>query len=534
MNALPAPAPATAPAAAPPSAPATAPAANSVPVSRPESLPLPVVLRARAAGLKVARADAPPPRARGAATGISIAHDVQTQVYQATCDAARPLDGLMTWLLDRRNLAAAWERVSTADGADTPGPDGCTCTSLKAGAAAWLARLADDLYHNRYRPQPPRWVDLPKPGKPGATRRIGILNMRDRIVQAALKQLLEPVLEPAFLPDSFGFRPGRSVAGALAAAARLLSGGPRTSAPFAYAVPLDVADCFPTIDHALLLAELARHVGDADVLRLVEACALAGGTAAGRLWWQRTRGIVQGSALSPLLCNLALHSLDVAVARLGRETQDGVRCLRYADDMLLLSRDVALAHRGTALVRQALRERHQDLGPVPAPAAAAGGIHWLGVRLQPRRLARPDRVDFGHHVPDAKVASMLDRLTAMTTPPSDKIDASAFNLARWIVSINDQLREWRQVYVFADNAAEVFRVLDEAASERVGALLQAVTGTHWSELHARYGAKLPRGFTTWQVPGGQLTVLSSLAPQAPARLTRRPAWMRRARPQSVR
>jgi RNA-directed DNA polymerase len=509
-------------------APASAPATNGVAASPPASPA--VALPVRVPRLKAARADAPP-------TGfvpISLAVDVQTQVYQATCDTARPVGGLMPWLLDRRNLAAAWERVAAADGADTPGPDGCTCASLRAGAAAWLARLADDLYHARYRPQPPRWVDLAKPGKPGAMRRIGILNIRDRVVQTALKQVLEPVLEPAFLADSFGFRPGRSVAGALAAAARLLSSGPRTTAPFAYAVPLDVADCFPTVDHALLLAELTRHVADTGVLRLVEACAQAGGSAAGRLWWQRTCGIVQGSALSPLLCNLALHSLDVAVARFGRDAQDGVRCLRYADDMLLLARDPALAQRGTALVRQSLRERHQDLGPVRAPAAAAAGVDWLGVRLQPRRLARPDRVDFGHHVPEAKVVSMLARLTEMTTPPSDKIDASAFNLARWIVSINDQLREWRQVYVFADNAAEVFRVLDEAASERVGALLQAVTGTHWSELQARYGAKLPRGFRTWQVPGGRLTVLSALAPEAPACLTRRPRWMRRARAGTVR
>jgi RNA-directed DNA polymerase len=436
----------------------------------------------------------------------------------------------MPWVLDRRNLAAAWERVRGADGADTPGPDGLTCAGLRANAAAWLARLADDLYHGRYRPQPPRWVEVPKPDKPGATRRLGVLNVRDRVVQAALKQVLEPILEPAFSSNSFGFRPGRSTACALATAARLFSAGPGTGPQFPWAVPLDVTDCFPTIDHALLLSELSRHVADADVLRLVEDCARTGGTSAGRLWWQRTCGLVQGGALSPLLCNLALHPVDVALAHLGRDTQDGVRCLRYADDLLLVARDAQLAERGVTAVRTALRLRHQALRDAPAPRPAGLGVEWLGVRLQPRRLPRPDRTEFGYVVPEARVAAMLTRLAEMTTPPSDKIDGAAFNLARWIVSINEQLRDWRQAYLYADNAADVFRVLDDWARERLAGLLQAVTGTRWAELQARYGARLPRGFWTWEVPGARLCVLSSLAPHAPAYLTRRPPWMRRARP----
>src|SRR5205807_644015 len=100
----------------------------------------------------------------------------------------------------------------------------------------------------------------------------------------------------------------------------------------------------------------------------------------GRLWWRRTCGLVQGSPLSPLLCNLALHPVDLALDRLGRDTQGGVAVLRYADDLLLLARDARLAERGVAAARAALRERQQGLGGDPGPRPAADGIDWLGVR----------------------------------------------------------------------------------------------------------------------------------------------------------
>src|SRR5207248_677608 len=140
-----------------------------------------------------------------------------------------------------------------------------------------------------------------------------------------------------------------------------------------------------TIDHGLLLAELGRHVADPDAARLLEQILLAGGSRTGRLWWQRTCGLVQGSALSPLLCNLALHPLDQALADLAQASQHGVRALRYADDLLLLGRDVRLAERGLALTRHVLRRLQQRLrDPGAAPRPLHLGIDWLGVRLQPR------------------------------------------------------------------------------------------------------------------------------------------------------
>lgn len=452
---------------------------------------------------------------------------LQAQLYQEGRER-RPIARLFPWLLDRRNLEAAWLRVRDAEGAGTPGPDGVTADEAAGQLATWLARIADDLLHHRYRFLAPRWVEIPKPNKPGQFRRLGILALRDRVVLAACKQVLEPVLDPVFLAESFGFRPGHSVPGALEEAVRRLSPRPGGEIPFPYAVHLDVADCFDTVDHRLLLGELTRHVSDGDLLRLVEQALQTGGTTVGQLFWRRSRGLVQGSSLSPLLCNLALHPLDLALRDLGRSTQEGVWGLRYADDLLLLARDERLADRGIRCVRQVLGGLQQQLRtPVAAATSISQGVEWLGVRLQPRQHRWGGRTRVGYVVPDAKVESMLERLTEMTVPPCDRIDGAAFNLGRWITSINEQLRDWREAYQFADNAAEVFRVLDEHCRERVGELLLSVTGVRRVQLGPRFRARLPRGFWTWEVPAARLVVLSSLAPRNPCFLTRRPAWMER-------
>jgi group II intron reverse transcriptase/maturase len=451
---------------------------------------------------------------------------LQARLYRDARAEAGAVTHLLGHVVDRRNLDAAWQRVADADGADTPGPDGSTCAAVRPQLPGWLDRLADELAHGRYRPQAPRVVEIPKPNRPGEGRRLGVLTVRDRVVQTALKQVLEPVLEPRFCTDSFGFRPGRSVAAALDTAVRLLGNFDGTAAAFTFALPIDVADCFDTIDHGLLRAGLAARVGDPAVLRLTDDVLAVNGTTVGRLWWRRSIGLVQGGALSPLLCNLALHPLDLELARLDRETAGAVRLLRYADDLLLLARDAASARSGASAVRQALARLRQAPRAVPSPRPAAEGIDWLGVRLRPRPLTWGSRVEYGYAVPESRIAAMIDRLTEMTTPPSDRIDGSAVNLGRWIVSINSQLRDWRQAYRFADNAPDLFRLLDDYTRERVGRLMHAVTGERWAELRQKYRVRLPRGFWSWEVTGARLVVLSALAPQAPDGLLRKPAWMR--------
>jgi hypothetical protein len=272
------------------------------------------------------------------------------------------------------------------------------------------------------------------------------------------------------------------------------------------------------------MMDFRKHIADPDVLDLIGRAIASGGEVAGRLWWQRTCGLVQGGPLSPILCNLALHSLDEAAAKIARDTSRGVLVLRYADDLLLLARDAKLANNAVAALRAVLKVRWQRFKAERSPTHASDGVEWLGVRLQQRVLAQSGATAFGYVVPEAKVATMVNRLIEMTTPPSDKIDAAAFNLGKWIVSVNGQLRDWRQAYLYADNAPDVFRLLDAVAHDRVGELLKAISGASWAEVRRTHFVRLPRGFRSWEVPGGRLSVLSSLAPCSPSGLIRRPAW----------
>lgn len=437
------------------------------------------------------------------------------------------VDQLMPTLLDRRNLEAAWERVRTSDGARTPGVDGQVAAEIQHRASQWLTSLANDLYHQRYQPRPPRWIDVPKPA--GGARRLGILTIRDRVVHAAVKQVLEPVLDPLFVVDSFGFRPGRSVAAALSSAVDILeeftsvSGLDRVTA-----IRADVADCFDTIDHRNLIDRLEARIGDAALLELVRRILVSGGGTSGVWLGGRPTGLVQGSGLSPLLCNFALDPVDHAVRELAADNDNRMRMLRYADDLLILADTPRRATLTLKTVQRTLRTLRQKLNSRKTGACTArNGIPWLGVKLRPRICGWSDQTQFGYVVPDEKVIHMLGRIEEMTLPPSTRIDPSAFDLGRWLVSINDQLRDWWQAYLFADNALLVFRALDEYTFERVAELLHSITGRRRGQLYDEYRVRLPRGFQSWQIDGCRLTVLSSLAPRRPDRLIRRPVWMRR-------
>jgi len=450
---------------------------------------------------------------------------MQSQIHRESRATHELPVSLMPWLVDRRNLEAALERVASSDGASTPGIDGVVAAQVTANTGSWLARLSDQIMTGSYQPLAPRWVEVPKNST--GTRRIGILAIRDRVVHAALKQILEPVLEPRFLSCSFGFRPGRSVASALAAATDALAADSVEAAPFCYAVHADVADCFDTMDHAILIDQLRQRVADESLLQLIQRLLRAGGTIRRRWFSAQHRGVVQGSALSPLLCNHYLHPIDQCLARFADQTQQAVKAFRYADDLLILARDarharlaLTIAKRTTRDLRQSFRAAKSAIRPLNQ------GVDWLGVQIRRRPNRWSTRHEFGYIVQDAKVLGMLQRITEMTTPPSSRIDAAAFDLGRWVVSINDQMRQWRQAYLFADNGPEVFRAIDEHAGECVAELLHSVTGKRRTDLLRTYRVRLPRGFATWQVDGVRLVTLSSLAPHYPSRLVRKPAWMR--------
>ena len=203
----------------------------------------------------------------------------------------------------------AWDRVRGNKGARSAGVDGHTAYSIEAGPGVevFLDRLRASLKDRSFRPLPVRERMIPKPG--GKKRRLGIATVTDRVVQASLKLVLEPIFEADFHPCSYGFRPKRRTHDAVAEVRYL------TSHSYEWIVEGDIKACFDEISHPALMDRVRRRVGDKRVLALVKAFLKAGILTEERELKDTDTGTPQGSILSPLLSNVALSVLDEHIAK---------------------------------------------------------------------------------------------------------------------------------------------------------------------------------------------------------------------------
>jgi RNA-directed DNA polymerase len=342
---------------------------------------------------------------------------------------------------DRRTLEASWRAVARNQGA--AGVDGQSVQRFAAQAERYLDELAADLQAGRYQPNDVRRTYIPKAG--GGQRPLGIPTVKDRIVQGAVKRVLEPIFEWEFLDVSYGFRPGRGAKDALRAVDQLIKAG------YTWVVDADLKSYFDTIPHATLLEEVAAHLSDGRVLALIQAY-LEQGILEGLQRWTPTQGTPQGAVLSPLLANRYLHGLDA------RMSAQGYAIVRYADDFVILCATEDEAHAALVQVQDWTAHRgltlHPDKTHLGDCRQAGQGFDFLGYRFEGgRRLVR--RKSF--KAIRAKIRAKTGR-------------SRGSSLERIVAELNPMLKGWFNYFKHAQGA--VFIILDGFVRRRLRAILR--------------------------------------------------------------
>jgi RNA-directed DNA polymerase len=260
------------------------------------------------------------------ATGVDRVRALQRVLYRcATQDRDRRFDALCDTVARGDVMRRAWGEVCANRGA--PGVDGVSVEAIeRSGVDEFLDGLASALRAGTYRPRPLRRVHIPKPGRRGELRPLGIPTIADRVVMAAARIVLEPIFAADFGPTSYGFRPGRSAHHALEMVRTTVNRGQ------VWALDADIHRCFDEISQPALVAQIARRMSDRRMLKGLRGW-LRAGIFEGGIVSATEAGTPQGSPLSPLLCNIALHVLDEAWASTRR--RPGV-LVRYADDLVVL------------------------------------------------------------------------------------------------------------------------------------------------------------------------------------------------------
>lgn len=287
---------------------------------------------------------------------------------------AKKVHSLIDKVYKRKNLEMAWEKVKANRGSG--GVDGQTLKAFAEQLDPQLDRLQSELTEETYEPKPVRQVQIPKAGKPGEFRTLGVPTIYDRVCQQALLNRLEPIFEPVFDEANFGYRRGRSTKDAMRKAWKEIQSGRE------WIVDADLKDFFGSVDHAKLLTLIAQRVADSRVLRLIEAMLKAGSYGQGQLF-PTERGTPQGSVVSPLLSNILLTPFDQEMRR------RGFQLTRFADDWVITCHSKAEAHAAITAALRILKELGVELHPQKTRVVhVQHGFEFLGYKIKRgKRLA---------------------------------------------------------------------------------------------------------------------------------------------------
>ena len=428
--------------------------------------------------------------------------EIQTKLHRwAVDDPHRVFDDLFNLVADPAFLLIAWDRVRGNKGAKTAGVDGRTAPSIaeRQGVEEFLDELRTSLKDRSFQPLPSRERLIPKPGTT-KRRRLGISTVRDRVVQASLKLVLEPIFEADFRPCSYGFRPNHRVHDAVAEVRFF------TSRTYEWIVEGDIRACFDEISHPALLDRVRARIGDKRVLALVKAFLKAGILTEGGALKDTDTGTPQGSILSPLLSNVALAVLDEHFAQApggpacsdwtrAKRRRSGLanhRLVRFADDWTLLvagTRDDALTLReqaaqvlapmGLVLSQEKTLITHID-----------EGVDFLGWRIQRHRKRGTDRYYVYTYPSKKALRAAMTKVKTLCRQVNTNLPLDAL-----LHRLNPLLRGWTAFFRPGVSSA-TFQYLRAYVWRRViGWIRRKHPRISWKDLRRRYcgGGWWPRG-----------------------------------------
>lgn len=348
--------------------------------------------------------------------------------------------GLLDRAFARENLKRAWKRVKANKGA--AGVDGLDIEQTAEYLLARWPTTRKQLLSGIYRPSPVRRVVIPKPD--GGERELGIPTVTDRLIQQALLQVLQPLLDPTFSDHSYGFRPGRNAQDAILVAQRHVSSGRKV------VVDVDLEKFFDRVDHDILIDRLRKRIADQAVIRLIRAYLDAGTLVDGVVEKSRC-GTPQGGPLSPLLANVLLDEVDRELERRGH-------CfVRYADDANVYVRSLKAGQRVMALLKRLYEKLHLSVNESKSAVASAFGRKFLGYELW---LARGEVKRATSYKAQKDFKQRIRWLTRRSCGRS---------LQQVVDTLRPYLLGWKAYFVLSQTPA-VWRKLDEWIRHRLRAI----------------------------------------------------------------
>lgn len=381
----------------------------------------------------------------GAAHGEAGREPASDEAFSPRREIEDTGSALLEAALTRENLRQAWKRVKANKGA--AGVDGLDIDQTARHLVTAWPRIREQLLRGTYRPSPVRRVTIPKPD--GGERELGIPTVTDRLIQQALLQVLQPILDPTFSAHSYGFCPGRRAHDAILAAQGYVQTGRKI------VVDVDLEKFFDRVNHDILIDRLRRRIDDAGLIRLIRAYLNSGIMSEGVVL-ERHQGTPQGGPLSPLLANVMLDEVDKVLEKHGH-------CfVRYADDCNVYVRSLKAGERVMALLRKCYGKLRLKVNEAKSAVASVKGRKFLGYSFWFAREGVKRKVA------DKPMAAFKRRVRQLTRRSCGR------SMAEVIDQLKPYLLGWKAYFGLAQTPG-IWRTLDEWLRHR----LRAIQLKHW-------------------------------------------------------